>query len=350
MILIIDNDDYWINQYIAYLQSKNIDYLTLNLREIIYKTTIYDKLTNKEMSCSWLCEQKNFDFSEITGIYHRFYSLENLFDGYEQTDKQYVMQEWLAYIIYRLAQHVNTINPIKPEFTSVCGLNFLSMFKLASQCGFKVPNYYASTDRQKLKNFATTNGYILRKDLYDYTKFSLDEDEGICAVEYKYGSPVFIYIIGDCIVSSTIYYKEGKERIDLPDEIKQKCLAIARKLQVTIIELYLHKTLDNNYCFYYWSLFPDWSHCSHEIDIWDRITMLLKTKKSNRLSHQTVQLKPAGLASKINAFIELKYRPHVLASYIPDIGNEVQLSNQLEAPLSPFLREPERQPPLVSSQ
>ncbi len=329
MILIIGCNNAFAKKYSEYLGRNKIEHVFLSFQDIINDVSVFDNIEDKSNNCIWQTNNVRIDFSSITGIYHEvLYLEENLFFEFDAKDRNYARNEWFAYFVYRISQFENVINPIHHKHLNGSYFRWIFIFKIAKEIGFHTPEYYASTDVEKISDFVKNKRYIAMNDVYNFKNLAEStaiNPETLLAVEYIQGIPILVHVINDLVLSTAIY-NEGSEPIYLPDQIRKWCLQITRELGLVVSEIFIKLTPDNKYYLYYVSLFPNWSSCCYDEEIyWGKITDVLNSKKINFDNYPASKTKGISQAHLKKSFIIRKHRPNVHGNYVEPACIEHQI-------------------------
>jgi hypothetical protein len=315
MILIINSPYLPTNNFKGYLIKKKVPYLEITLNQLIDEIEIIEEDNCKYTTSIWKLGNKIIDFNKITGIFCQFQHLEDsLFKSYSKQDRGYARSEWQAYLIYKSLQYKNMVNPILHKYVNGHYFRTLPLLSLAKSSGFKIPRMYSASNCKFIENYINGKPFYIKENFYDYN-FKIFNHEGsynpIFAIKYINGAKLFALVIDDHVLG-TIIYKEGKEVFDLPEKIKINCITLAKKLGLTVAEIYLHRNTNNQYYFYHASPFPNWDIFAGDEDIiWEKITNILLRQNDQYISNTKDK---KNLLKK--CFIEKKNRPSNYRNFI----------------------------------
>lgn len=128
MILMIHNETSWVIEYIQFLISREIKFVDLTWRQVVYSTSI-------EHACDrgviWKTPVGDVDFSKVSGILHEDrFTIEQLCYASPE-DKHYWASAWHSYFHGILDYHKNVLNPIDhlaPNWTGYCESSLREIF------------------------------------------------------------------------------------------------------------------------------------------------------------------------------------------------------------------------------
>lgn len=271
MILIIyDEIDLGTLRYIKFLRKHNYSFCAVQLKDLIFKElTILDR---DQDSCKWSLDNDiKLDFKDISGVYLRALEFkQNSFANYHIGDREYIQQEWQSYLIYRMANVKNCVNPISVELISGAIFEVAFLFKIAVHCEFNVPEYIFSTSHKRIEEvfFQRNKQYIAQTSTIINTDFrpaNTVTDNTIGLIEYVKGTPIFVHII-DNEIFSCINYKAHKSIIELAPTEKSQCLNFANELNLIVLQIILIETAEQEKFLIHASPYPNWN-LNHECNL-----------------------------------------------------------------------------------
>lgn len=279
MILLLYKPNYWIENYCRYLEKFNIPHFPLSITDYIYKTKIEDKLFEQGVECIWTIGGKKLNLSDITTIFHYLPNFDiSLFHEFVDIDRPYARSEAFAYLMYRLSMSDNVVNPVRPDNLSGYYLQMPRIYKLANESGLKTPKYVVSTEREELINFFRKYPSLESDNLYGFKSMSSItnlSDHAILLAEYHIGAPVIVHLFNG-VIQASAHYSEGKKIFHLPSVVEEGCQRLAAAYNFNIAEIYLQRTLKNEYICYSLSALPTWKLSAYPIeDTWKELTAVL---------------------------------------------------------------------------
>lgn len=261
MILIFCDGDKNSTCFMKYLDAKSITYISMTPLEIINEISIVDNLTSYGSECIWQHQGLEINFKDITGLYNNLHYIDiKYFSDFIKEDRIYVQNEWWAYLVYRINDFQNSINPITRELMSGVLYQYPFVYATAYENGFKTPKYYISNSIEEIKVLAgQLQRYITKNTVYFDNNFkesnSINNDT-IGLIEYIYGNVIFVHVI-DSEIWSTIYKNGVAYPYKILEDHEKKCFTLVQRLKLKIAEL-VFKQDTNDLVLHYISAFPNW--------------------------------------------------------------------------------------------
>ncbi|QEK39405.1 hypothetical protein [Candidatus Sneabacter namystus] len=285
MILVLHNNDLGAKNFEQYLEKNKIHYVSISLQDIVKDTKIFDTFSTQTSKCIWKFKECEIDFDNVSGIYNciSYLTLEHLID-FTPEDRHYVKNEWWAYLIYRINNSHNVINPISEAMSSGMINQFPFIYNNASTLGFKTPKYYISQSTEELLELANDlQRYISKSITYfdnSFRESSSINDDTISLIEYLPGNILYVHLIDEQIWCSI--YKNGTVyQYEMDKANKDRCYKMALLLGIRKCEFIFKQEKDGNLALYYVSAHPNLSkaHESYIEQIYKTIYEKLSSSK-----------------------------------------------------------------------
>lgn len=280
MLIIYEEEDLSTLGFIEYCKRNSYNFVALTIQDL---TSDQFSFFDTNSKCTWYINDNQICFDNLSGIYIRSTNfLDKFFIGdYKEVDITYVKKEWWSYLVYRMWNFHNCINPITLELLSyrVCEGPFF--WNISSNLGFKIPEYIFSGSCTELKNiFFGKNGkkYITLNSLIFNNSFSIAQnvsEDVIGLVEHINGRFLIVHII-DNDIFSCVREEHKNFSTDLSATEKSRCIAIARKLNLRVAQIiFIEQKNTMQKFFMSLSPYPDW-YLNHEDNIDSIYKSLLK--------------------------------------------------------------------------
>lgn len=261
MILIIYEEcDLSTVNFIDFCTTNGYEFIAIKIDDLISDDVC---IIDTQDKCIWVVKNQELDLKRISGVYLRTLDFKSImFDNYKKSDRAYVKQEWWSYFIYRTSTIQNCINPLTLELISSLISEIPFFLRIASEVGFCTPEYIFSTSHQELEGiFYKNKKYIAQSSLFAVTDFrasTILKEDTIGLVEYIKGRPIFVHIIDDNIFCC-MHHKCEKLNIELTSLEKEKCLSIAKKTNLRVLQIILIEQEHTMQRFFInLSIYPNW--------------------------------------------------------------------------------------------
>lgn len=305
MILIITNkDDITVDYIVRLLQRDSIPYYRFNTEDLFDSIDISFDVNNSNYILLDRIKRKTIILDDVTSVYFRRPGIPRLskVTDVNEVERRYLTREALAVLdgIYKKLVKCFWINNV---FRIREAENKLFQLQLAMEIGFSIPRTILSTDADFVQEKLKDSGSIIIKAIHsgnidpDTAKdiiFTSDIrlDEITC--ESIGGFPAYIQskipkksdlrtiVVGSDVFTAEIISQNDKDaktdwrksprmlehrKYSLPDEIKEKCVALTKKLGLvySAIDFVLDK--DGNYIFLECNPNGQWAWIENRIDV-----------------------------------------------------------------------------------
>ncbi len=261
MILILCDGDINSTSFMKYLDERSISYTLITPLKIINEIAIVDNLTSDGSVCIWQYQDLKINFNDVTGLYNSLHYIDiKYFSDFVVEDRAYVQNEWWAYLVYRINDFQNSINPITREVMSGVLYQYPFVYTTAYNNGFKIPKYYISHSIEEIRVLANQlQRYITKNTIYFDNNFkesnSINNDT-IGLIEYIDGNVIFVHVV-DNKIWTTIYRDGGTYPYKISESQETKCFELIQRLKLRVAEL-VFKQDANDLVLHYISAFPNW--------------------------------------------------------------------------------------------
>lgn len=267
MYVILHNNDVATNEFVSFLDanSKKKPYVAITLQELINDVKIVDKLYDRKNTCNWNLRGETINYDKVSGFLNRIKWVDiSLFDDYVEEDRAYVQSEWWAYLVYRVNNTKNAMNPYTGEMLSAQFFQFPFQFQACYNAGFVTPKFQVSNEKALLQQFAEQHDFISRDTLYDNFDFRRSKEVTSTTnamIEFVPGSTLIVHTVNHQIFATEIG-RHGKQAYQLPPEVCEKVIKLVDQLGVKSVELMLKVSPADEYVAHYISAFPSYDYCN----------------------------------------------------------------------------------------
>ena len=278
MILIVSDGSEWIRDFGNYLIDKKVSF------EIVFFTDLIDQTPIQEFCYDRISSST---FTKIDAVLC-LVKLNNpeLFENFHQLDKEYITNEWLAFIKYKLDKFPTKVHYYNHYYFSGLLNNMFFLLSRAEQIGFMIPRYGLTNNSEELKEFIKTGHYFSKRDLemkYDFSYLKNEIDEPVL-IEKITGVPVIVYCIGTTVIGVSCM---GKIKlISLARSFIVKCINLNKMLGLIVTEMCFVMTKSGKFYFYGLTPTPNWDNkfCPRE-KLWKILHSVLMPKHHRKIKN-----------------------------------------------------------------
>ena len=309
-ILVLYNGEVWYKCFTYFLMKKKVPFRCYTYRELIEFTTVIDGTTSGLHL--WKTSSTEVNLSEFQSVVYSFPNANEfkyLFGNYIDKDINYALQEWLAYLQYRLQKFNYVINRPSSDELLFTPLSLISFLRRCKYLDIECIDYYYSTNLQDIEKYVKGNKLFCAKsniyDAYDYTRTQRINKNYNLVLNYVHSVPILAFLIGRSIFS-TVFYRGVSKTFDLPAHVLEKILILAKYYNASIGEFHIRKTSNNDFLFYYFSKNPRWHLSKHDpYKLWEELLGLLS--KYSKRGKQKKEVK-----NGIPSFIDESLKTHFI--------------------------------------
>ena len=287
MILILSSeDDLHVQRVVSHLPLGT--YQVLNLRTMGVVSFLEFDPVNGSSTISFLNNSQAFSLSDITSIWYRRPRYKRGSEGGEEWKRVFAENEERCVFDGMWRYLGDTVRWLNNPFANRMAENKLWQLYIAKEIGFELPQTLVTNNPDSLRRFANENGDIVYKPVAKshierpndaplifltkpIKKFELDKLVSRVSVTpclfQKYIEKQFeirVTILGDQVFAAAQYSQENMEtrhdwrrdptkvrheKVELPTEIQQRCIALVRKMGLTFGAIDIIFTPDERFIF-----------------------------------------------------------------------------------------------------